>query len=123
MSQRLNGYAFIASAELHQQALSAITALRENLDDAERRDAFGEVAAALADCGLAYFLEQPMDLVKASGFHAKAARLGLSSTRGTIGGFIKRIVRGMRPEQLATICDFVEQLMVPVEPANLGQDG
>ena len=105
-------YAFPATPELHERVLQAIAELREDFDDSKRRDRFREVIAELTDYGLVYYFGRPLELAKATGFHAKAARLGLASTRNTIGGFIKRVFKPMSAEQLATICSFVEDLMV-----------
>ncbi len=105
-------YAFPVPPELHDRVVAAIAALREDVDDGKRREAFREAVAELTDYGLQYYFERPMNLSEASGFHAKAARMGLASTRSTIRGLIKRVLKPMKAAQLAAICDFIEGLMV-----------
>lgn len=105
-------YAFPAPPELHQRVVEAITVLREDFDDAKRREAFREAVAELTDYGLEYYFGRPMDLANATGFHAKAARVGLKSTRSTIAGLIKRVFKPMDADQLRALCEFIEGLMV-----------
>jgi hypothetical protein len=108
--------AFPIPRDLHERVTGVVAALREAESASERRSELVEIVSEMTDRGLGYYFLRPLEEAGMGALSQATAKVGLASASKGIPMIVKRVLASASDEELLSLADFVESLLVEVEP-------
>lgn len=105
-------YAFTSPPELHEKVCQAVAAVRAAPAEAASNKQLRAALLELTHFGLDYYFIRPLELAEVKSGKLRTVKVSIGLLRSSIGGFLNSILKPMSAEQLLTLCDFVDGLMV-----------
>ena len=110
----VNLVAFQISPELMARAEAALAAVREEPAQGPAVEELVEVVLEMTDRGLDFYYLEPLRRAEAGAMTTSAARLGIAAAGRGIPAIIRRVVRSLDEEQILSIADFIDEILVRV---------
>ena len=107
--------AFPLEEELQQRVYMFIEEMRATEDRAPFRKELAEIVRLLTDAGLEYYFWEPVKLTKLGPVTQKMIRVGMNSGKKTLNVIASKVIKGFTNEQMLTIAEFLESLLLAVE--------
>ncbi|MFZ2219195.1 MAG: hypothetical protein WAV85_11005 [Rhodoferax sp.] len=101
---------FYHSEVLRTKTHTVLTALEEDPDPTQHRNALGDLVAELSDAGLNYFFMGPLRLAKPGFLVEQSASLGMAGARQVLGSVARNIIGRMDKPQLLSVSASIRQL-------------
>ena len=101
---------FYHSEVLRTKTHTVLTALEEDPDPTQHRNALGDLVAELSDAGLNYFFMSPLRLAKPGFLVEQSASLGMAGARQGLGSVARNIISRMDKPQLLSVSASIRQL-------------
>ena len=101
---------FYHSEVLRTKTHTVLTALEEDPDPTQHRNALGDLVAELSDAGLNYFFMSPLKQAKPGFLVEQSASLGMAGARQVLGSVARNIISRMDKPQLLSVSASIRQL-------------
>ena len=105
--------AYQISPELMAEAQEALAAVREDPAEEANVETLLEVVLELTDRGMDFYYLEPLRRARVGTVTASAARLGIAAAGRSIPPIIRRVISSLDEEQLLSIVDFLDEILVP----------
>lgn len=107
--------AFPLEEQLEQRVYGFIEEMRTTEDRTTHRQELAEIVRLLTDAGLEYYFWEPVKLTKLGAVTQKMIRVGMNSGKKTLNVIASKVIKGFTNEQMLTISEFLESLLLAVE--------
>jgi len=104
--------AFPIPEELTREMLAAIGQIRDDAGDKAHVTALVDVILKLTDAGLGGYYVLPLERAGAGLMALGTAKVGISAARRGISAIANKVIRGMSKEQLLSIADSMESMLI-----------
>lgn len=104
--------AFSITEDLTREMLAAIGQIRTDASDQAHVTALVDVILKLTDAGLGEYYVHPLERVGAGLMALGTAKVGVSAARRGISAIVNKVIRGMSAEQLLSIADSMESMLI-----------
>ena len=101
---------FYHSEVLRTKTHTVLTALEEDPDPTQHRNALCDLVAELSDAGLNYFFMSPLKQAKPGFLVEQSASLGMAGARQVLGSVARNIISRMDKPQLLSVSASIRQL-------------
>jgi hypothetical protein len=106
---------FPISEDLRFRSQDLIDEIRSSEDKKSLAMDFVDLVEEIAIVGLDYFFMQPVRTLRLGSLTQGAVSLAINTGRKGVMNVARRIVKGLKDDQLLELCDFVESVMSPIE--------
>ena len=110
----MNLVAFQISPELMARAEAALAAVREEPAQGPAVEELVEVVVEMTDRGMDFYYLEPLRRAEAGAMTTSAAKIGIAAAGRGIPAIIRRVVRSLDEEQILSIADFIDEILVRV---------
>ena len=110
----VNLVAFQISPELMERAEEALAAVRRDPAREDNVEELIDVVLEMTDRGMDFYYLEPLRRAEAGAMTTSAARLGIAAAGRGIPAIIRRVVRSLDEEQILSIADFIDEILVRV---------
>ncbi len=104
---------FSLDGELAEETFRIIEQLRSDPGSKDHVAALVKTVLKLTDVGLREFYVRPLEQAKAGTLALGTAKIGISTAKRGISLVVNKLLKGMSEEQLLSIADSMEDLLVP----------
>ena len=115
-------FGFPLDAELAREVRSTIERLRRDPADQAHVASLIEVALKLTDAGLREYYLRPLEQARAGTLSLGTARVGISTARRGIAVIVNKLLGGMKPAQLESIANSMEDFLLELEEEELEEE-
>lgn len=107
--------AFEISAELRRRAESVVRRIRTDTDKQRHVPDLVEIVVAMTDRGLHYYFLHPLEEAGVGAVTRKAVDLAIGTAGRTLPIVVRRTVNSLNDQQLLSIADFIDQILITEE--------
>ena len=105
-------FGFSVGQELTAEVLRTIEQVRSDPGGKETVTALVDTVLELTDFGLREYYVRPLEQARAGTIALGTARVGISTARRGISLIVNKVLRGMNEDQLLSIADSLEDLLI-----------
>lgn len=109
--------AFPISPELYERVTGIVEVLRAAEKASDHMAELAEIIAEMTDRGLGYYFLRPLDEAGMGAISRGTAKVGIASLSKGIPLIVKRVLGSASDQELLAVADFMERLLVELEPA------
>ncbi|MCP3997918.1 MAG: hypothetical protein GY722_23085 [bacterium] len=103
---------FPLTEELTRQTIETITEVRRDPGDRDNAAAIIDLVLRLTDVGLHEYFVRPLEQAKAGMMALGTAKIGITTAKRGISVIVSKVIRGMSADQLRSIVDSMEQMLI-----------
>ncbi len=107
--------AFPLEESLEQRVYGFIEEVRLSEDRTVYRSELAELVRLLTDAGLEYYFWKPVELTGLGSVTQKMIKVGMNSGKKTLNMIASKVIKGFTGEQILTVTEFLETLLLEVE--------